>query len=134
MAENQESKVVKAEIGTFTISFYRKVLENVIAGNVCSLTVSNGDNERVFFFTRGAILFLAVSARGRGLLAALLLRFGIFQRNKFGVGGLRHDGFGDRHHRSGVDRLRNEKAGDEADRVENRGEEQQVGCEPIEKA
>src|SRR5688500_9815933 len=42
------------------------------------------------------VIFLAISASDRSLLAALLLRLGIFQRDKFGVGGLRHDGFGDR--------------------------------------
>src|SRR5688572_22766989 len=44
-----------------------------------------------------AIIFLALSAGGGSLLAALLLGLGIFQRDKFGVGGLRHDGLGNRH-------------------------------------
>jgi outer membrane protein assembly factor BamB/tetratricopeptide (TPR) repeat protein len=56
-------------VGTFTAVLYEQVLTAAEAGNVFTLTVSSGDEERVFFFTRGAILFLASGATGSEVLA-----------------------------------------------------------------
>src|SRR4051812_43802431 len=63
----------KPQTGPFTAAFYRKVLEQVRElGAVLTLTVSSGRDERIFFFTRGAILFLAVGETGGEVLARKL--------------------------------------------------------------
>src|SRR5258708_34611292 len=51
--------------GPFTLAFYKELLDQVHGADlVCTLTVSSGGDERVFFFTRGAILMVALGASG----------------------------------------------------------------------
>jgi outer membrane protein assembly factor BamB/tetratricopeptide (TPR) repeat protein len=70
----------RPQTGAFTLAFYRRVLEQVIEGKVFTLTVSTGDDERVFFFTRGAILFLAVGTTGGEVLARKILARGLLEK------------------------------------------------------
>ncbi|MEZ0228003.1 MAG: PQQ-binding-like beta-propeller repeat protein, partial [Planctomycetota bacterium] len=58
------------------------MIEKVIEGKVFTLTVSTGDEERVFFFTRGAILFLAVGTSGGEVLARKIVNRGLLARER----------------------------------------------------
>src|SRR5437588_2216525 len=68
--------------GPFSLPLYRQVLEKVVEGNVFTLTVSTGDEERVFFFTRGAILFLAVGTSGGEVVGRKILAKGLLAPKK----------------------------------------------------
>ena len=68
-APTQSQSFTRPQTGPFVLGLYRAVLEQVLEGKVFTLTVSTGDNERVFFFTRGAILFLATGSSGCEVLA-----------------------------------------------------------------
>ena len=64
--------------GTFSPQLCRAVLEQVAeAGAILSLSVSSGHEERVFFFTRGAILFMASGPSGRRLLEVRAIARGV---------------------------------------------------------
>lgn len=74
----QTASLEKPTIGGLTLDLYREVLEQVHEHNaVLTFTVSNGQDERIFFFTRGAILFLAVGATGGEVLARKLVAKGL---------------------------------------------------------
>ncbi len=77
MAEKTTMSFARPQQGAFSLAIYRQVLEKVIEGNVFTLTVSTGDEERIFFFTRGAILFLAVGTSGGEVLARKLVAKGL---------------------------------------------------------
>ena len=69
--------------GAFSAALYRDILQRVHEQNaVLTLTVSNGSDERVVFFTRGAILFLAIGATGGEVLARKLVARGHLPEDK----------------------------------------------------
>lgn len=72
----------RPQTGPFTLSLYRQVLDQVLEGRVLTLTVSTGENERIFFFTRGAILFLSVGSSGGEVLARKILAKGLVPKDK----------------------------------------------------
>src|SRR3954449_13144033 len=82
MAEVTAAVFARPQTGAFTIALYRQVLDLVLEGKVFTLTVSTGENERVFFFTRGAILFLAVGSSGGEVLARRILTKGLLPKER----------------------------------------------------
>ncbi len=77
------SEVEARQQGTFTRAFYRQMLDGIHEhGLVCTLTVSTGVDERVFFFTRGAILFGAIGSSGGEILARRLRAQGLVPPEK----------------------------------------------------
>ncbi|HZU95170.1 MAG TPA: PQQ-binding-like beta-propeller repeat protein [Planctomycetota bacterium] len=72
--QGEVKRAGKSQTGALTNAFYAKQLELVKnQGEVFTLTVSTGENERVFYFTRGAILFAALGATGGPVLARKIL-------------------------------------------------------------
>jgi outer membrane protein assembly factor BamB len=72
--QGEAKRAGKSQTGALTNAFYAKQLELVKdAGEVFTLTISTGENERVFYFTRGAILFVALGTTGGAVLARKLL-------------------------------------------------------------
>jgi outer membrane protein assembly factor BamB/tetratricopeptide (TPR) repeat protein len=79
----QRTEVEARQQGTFTRAFYRQILDGIHEkGLVCTLTVSTGVDERVFFFTRGAILFGAIGASGGEVMARKLRALGLVPAEK----------------------------------------------------
>src|SRR5688572_4810521 len=74
----------RPETGVFSAGLYRRVLEQVSQGCVITLTVSSGEDERIFFFTRGAILFLALGTGGGEVLARKLRAQNTIPRERLG--------------------------------------------------
>ncbi len=74
---------MRASSGPFTLPFYKRLLEKIQeTGSVLTLSVSSGIDERVFFFTRGAILFLATGTSGGHLLERKILAKGLLPKEK----------------------------------------------------
>jgi outer membrane protein assembly factor BamB/tetratricopeptide (TPR) repeat protein len=74
---------LRAHSGPFTLSLYRRILERIQeTGAVLTLSVSSGVDERVFFFTRGAILFLATGSSGGHLLERKIIARGLVPAEK----------------------------------------------------
>ena len=74
---------LKATSGPFTLASYRRTLEKIQeTGAVMTLSVSSGVDERVFFFTRGAILFLATGSSGGHLLERKIIARGLIPKEK----------------------------------------------------
>ncbi len=72
-AADRPISFTRPQQGPLTLAVYRQILERVAEGVVLTLTVSTGDDERICFFTRGAILFLAVGRTGGEILARKIL-------------------------------------------------------------
>jgi outer membrane protein assembly factor BamB/tetratricopeptide (TPR) repeat protein len=74
---------IKAQTGLLTCPAYHKLLEQVRSqGAVFTLTVSNGADERVFYMTRGAILFAGTGTTGGDVLVRKLLAKRLLTREK----------------------------------------------------
>jgi outer membrane protein assembly factor BamB/tetratricopeptide (TPR) repeat protein len=82
-AGGETKRIGKSQSGALTNAFFAKQLESVKdAGEVFTLSVSTGDNERVFFFTRGAILFAALGTTGGQILARRILARNLLDMDK----------------------------------------------------
>ncbi|MBI3725401.1 PQQ-binding-like beta-propeller repeat protein [bacterium] len=65
---------VRGQSGAFSPAFYLRQLQQVRdQGAIFTLSVSTGDNERIFYFTRGAIIFSAAGTAGGAVLARKIL-------------------------------------------------------------
>jgi len=85
VAERPTTTFTRAQQGAFSLAIYRRVLEQVVEGKVFTLTVSTGEEERVFFFTRGAILFLATGTSGGEVLARKIVAQDLLPKEKVDV-------------------------------------------------
>src|SRR6185295_3183889 len=75
--------VMKPQSGPFSLRLYQRTLERIQeTGAVLTLSVSSGMDERIFFFTRGAILFLATGTSGGHLLERKILARGLLPKEK----------------------------------------------------
>src|SRR5260370_965881 len=83
LAEEDLGVATRQRTGPFTFRLFKQVLEQVHQNDaILTLTVSTGQDERVFYFTRGALLFLAVGASGGEVLARKIVARGLLTEDR----------------------------------------------------